>query len=98
MYVWLFVLHHCSGTTDEILWEKIRPPTDEVVVPYDGLVPVSDGKTLAIYTYSFWNIGDRDILYSSLIDLEEAKALLDKLAVLKLNGGLGTTMGCTGPK
>jgi UTP--glucose-1-phosphate uridylyltransferase len=23
---------------------------------------------------------------------------LDKLAVLKLNGGLGTTMGCVGPK
>eukprot|EP00270_Netrium_digitus_P008485 TRINITY_DN253_c0_g1_i1.p1 TRINITY_DN253_c0_g1~~TRINITY_DN253_c0_g1_i1.p1 ORF type:complete len:469 (+),score=156.18 TRINITY_DN253_c0_g1_i1:59-1465(+) len=30
--------------------------------------------------------------------VEEVKALLDKLAVLKLNGGLGTTMGCTGPK
>ncbi|KNA21784.1 hypothetical protein SOVF_040340 [Spinacia oleracea] len=31
---------------------------------------------------------------------EEAKTkeLLDKLVVLKLNGGLGTTMGCTGPK
>ncbi|PWN86598.1 putative UTP-glucose-1-phosphate uridylyltransferase [Acaromyces ingoldii] len=25
-------------------------------------------------------------------------SLLNKLAVLKLNGGLGTTMGCTGPK
>lgn len=31
-------------------------------------------------------------------DLEETKKLLDKLVVLKLNGGLGTTMGCTGPK
>ena len=29
---------------------------------------------------------------------EEVKALLGKLAVVKLNGGLGTTMGCTGPK
>ncbi|XP_031275884.1 UTP--glucose-1-phosphate uridylyltransferase isoform X1 [Pistacia vera] len=28
----------------------------------------------------------------------ETKKLLDKLVVLKLNGGLGTTMGCTGPK
>ncbi|XP_058748069.1 UTP--glucose-1-phosphate uridylyltransferase [Vicia villosa] len=28
----------------------------------------------------------------------EIKSLLDKLVVLKLNGGLGTTMGCTGPK
>jgi len=28
----------------------------------------------------------------------QAKALLDKLVVLKLNGGLGTSMGCVGPK
>jgi len=28
----------------------------------------------------------------------EVKNLLDKLVVLKFNGGLGTTMGCTGPK
>lgn len=37
------------------------------------------------------------------IELESYKAsdvknLLDKLVVLKLNGGLGTSMGCTGPK
>ncbi|KAJ0966769.1 hypothetical protein J5N97_023686 [Dioscorea zingiberensis] len=31
-------------------------------------------------------------------DLQATKKLLDKLVVLKLNGGLGTTMGCTGPK
>ncbi|GFZ18480.1 UDP-glucose pyrophosphorylase 2 [Actinidia rufa] len=31
-------------------------------------------------------------------DAAETKKLLDKLVVLKLNGGLGTTMGCTGPK
>ncbi|OWM64361.1 UTP--glucose-1-phosphate uridylyltransferase-like isoform X2 [Punica granatum] len=31
-------------------------------------------------------------------DASETKKLLDKLVVLKLNGGLGTTMGCTGPK
>lgn len=32
------------------------------------------------------------------LDPETTKKLLDKLVVLKLNGGLGTTMGCTGPK
>ncbi|KAG2245580.1 hypothetical protein Bca52824_085208 [Brassica carinata] len=32
------------------------------------------------------------------VDVSETKNLLDKLVVLKLNGGLGTTMGCTGPK
>lgn len=31
-------------------------------------------------------------------DVNQTKSLLDKLVVLKLNGGLGTTMGCTGPK
>ncbi|KAL9266975.1 UTP--glucose-1-phosphate uridylyltransferase-like protein [Drosera capensis] len=31
-------------------------------------------------------------------DAEKIRELLDKLFVLKLNGGLGTTMGCTGPK
>ncbi|KAI3717078.1 hypothetical protein L1987_68423 [Smallanthus sonchifolius] len=31
-------------------------------------------------------------------DADQTKTLLDKLVVLKLNGGLGTTMGCTGPK
>ncbi|RDD38426.1 UTP--glucose-1-phosphate uridylyltransferase [Trichoplax sp. H2] len=29
---------------------------------------------------------------------EVSRALLDQLVVLKLNGGLGTSMGCTGPK
>ena len=29
---------------------------------------------------------------------ERVKELLGQLVVLKLNGGLGTTMGCTGPK
>ena len=28
----------------------------------------------------------------------ETRDLLNKLVVLKLNGGLGTSMGCTGPK
>uniref|UniRef100_A0A0E0N8W3 UTP--glucose-1-phosphate uridylyltransferase n=1 Tax=Oryza rufipogon TaxID=4529 RepID=A0A0E0N8W3_ORYRU len=39
-----------------------------------------------------------DTLAAPPEDLEETKKLLNKLAVLKLNGGLGTTMGCTGPK
>ncbi|XVE77472.1 hypothetical protein DITRI_Ditri13aG0065400 [Diplodiscus trichospermus] len=39
-----------------------------------------------------------DTLAPSPDDPAETKKLLDKLVVLKLNGGLGTTMGCTGPK
>lgn len=39
-----------------------------------------------------------DILAPSPDDAAQMKELLNKLVVLKLNGGLGTTMGCTGPK
>eukprot|EP00897_Mesotaenium_endlicherianum_P007184 jgi/Mesen1/6494/ME000332S05503 len=63
---------YLSDKSDSIVWEKIQPPTDEVVVPYADLPDVT-GQS-------------------------ETKELLNKLAVLKLNGGLGTTMGCTGPK
>ena len=28
----------------------------------------------------------------------DVKSMLDKLVVVKLNGGLGTSMGCVGPK
>ena len=31
-------------------------------------------------------------------DLSKGKEMLNKLVVLKLNGGLGTSMGCQGPK
>ncbi len=31
-------------------------------------------------------------------DAEKVKERLNKLVVLKLNGGLGASMGCTGPK
>ncbi|CDP01691.1 unnamed protein product [Coffea canephora] len=67
------IARYLSGEAQYVDWSKIQTPTDEVVVPYDTLAPVSE-------------------------DPAETKKLLDKLVVLKLNGGLGTTMGCTGPK
>eukprot|EP00180_Rhodochaete_pulchella_P001530 Plantae.Rhodophyta-Rhodochaete_pulchella.ctg2347.p1 GENE.Plantae.Rhodophyta-Rhodochaete_pulchella.ctg2347~~Plantae.Rhodophyta-Rhodochaete_pulchella.ctg2347.p1 ORF type:complete len:497 (+),score=111.04 Plantae.Rhodophyta-Rhodochaete_pulchella.ctg2347:374-1864(+) len=36
--------------------------------------------------------------YSTLEEPKDPAGLLKKLAVLKLNGGLGTSMGCKGPK
>lgn len=30
--------------------------------------------------------------------MEAVRNMLDKLVVVKLNGGLGTSMGCQGPK
>jgi UDP-N-acetylglucosamine pyrophosphorylase len=40
------------------------------------------------------------ITYKKLLEanLDDTKDLLNKLIVVKLNGGLGTTMGCQGPK
>ncbi|CDY43138.1 BnaA05g32480D [Brassica napus] len=67
------VSRYLSGEAQHIEWSKIQTPTDEIVVPYEKMAPVSE-------------------------DVSETKNLLDKLVVLKLNGGLGTTMGCTGPK
>jgi len=58
-----------KGKTIE--WEKIRPPAQDMVVPYADLAPCPDSKL---------------------------SSLANKLCVLKLNGGLGTTMGCSGPK
>lgn len=53
-----------------------------------------------------WNIvkgpsEEKLVPYASLStvdDNQESHRLLSKLAVVKLNGGLGTTMGCVGPK
>eukprot|EP00850_Spirogloea_muscicola_P001958 SM000007S20918 [mRNA] locus=s7:912438:917300:- [translate_table: standard] len=64
---------YLSGKGDVIQWEKIQPPTDEIVRPYESLEDISSDST-------------------------EVTTLLSKLVVLKLNGGLGTSMGCTGPK
>ncbi|KGG53084.1 hypothetical protein DI09_111p90 [Mitosporidium daphniae] len=53
--------------------------------------------------YKINNLGpDKLIPYAELPAIEEDDAkichLLSKLAVVKLNGGLGTSMGCVGPK
>lgn len=37
------------------------------------------------------------VAYKTLAEPADPK-IFNKLAVLKLNGGLGTTMGCVGPK
>jgi UTP--glucose-1-phosphate uridylyltransferase len=42
---------------------------------------------------------DQVVAYSDIDpNPSNSSELLSKLAVLKLNGGLGTTMGCVGPK
>ena len=38
------------------------------------------------------------VSYETLPEVENPQEILNKLVVIKLNGGLGTTMGCTFPK
>ncbi|CAI4226035.1 unnamed protein product [Auanema sp. JU1783] len=51
--------------------------------------------------WNSWKFISEDV-QKNLKDLpsytDEYKSLLDRLVVIKLNGGLGTTMGCSGPK
>ena len=56
----------------------------------------------SLFFYSSWDkiqspSNEQIVPYKNL-DQVSAPSDLSKLAVLKLNGGLGTTMGCVGPK
>jgi len=63
--------HYLLTKNDVIDWDKIKPPSDDLVLPLSTL---------------------------GACPPQRVKDLAQKLAVLKLNGGLGTTMGCVGPK
>ncbi|KAI0032459.1 UTP-glucose-1-phosphate uridylyltransferase [Vararia minispora EC-137] len=54
--------------SQELVWDRIKSPGDDQIVPYASLPAPKD------------------------------MSLLNKLAVLKVNGGLGTSMGMTGAK
>jgi UTP--glucose-1-phosphate uridylyltransferase len=72
-----------------IEWEKIKPPPGDMIKRMSELPPCPPGNGT-----QFGAVGISINRYFS----EKAQELLKKLAVVKLNGGLGTTMGCTGPK
>lgn len=38
-----------SGEAQHIDWSKIQTPTDEVVVPYDQLAPLSEGICTVLF-------------------------------------------------
>ncbi|KAH9957928.1 UTP-glucose-1-phosphate uridylyltransferase [Russula dissimulans] len=57
-----------KASSEEIVWDRIKSPAADQIVPYDKLPEVTKPSALS------------------------------KLAVLKVNGGLGTSMGMTGAK
>src|SRR5262249_30904113 len=66
------------------LFERYLNTKDKKIV-WEEINPPTESKIVRYEDLSVPDSGDK-------------QALLSKLAVLKLNGGLGTTMGCEGPK
>lgn len=68
------------------LFRRFIDSRDEPQIDWDGLAPPRDA---AVICYS--NL-------ASPTDTAIIRDMLNKLVIVKLNGGLGTSMGCTGPK
>eukprot|EP00741_Cyanophora_paradoxa_P006884 tig00001049_g6659.t1 len=97
-----------AGAREQLDWRKIGTPP---VVPYEsiqdhinrpfGVMHMNDPMESEDDQFQE---PDEEMPSSVAVEGEteriraEDRELLDKLVVLKLNGGLGTTMGCTGPK
>lgn len=79
-----------------------------------GLSPGAEKKLISMFKSAFtpgnsekleidWSkvipLTDKEMVpYDALPEPEDVQEILSKLVVIKLNGGLGTTMGCTYPK
>ncbi|KRH94126.1 UDP-glucose pyrophosphorylase [Pseudoloma neurophilia] len=81
--------NYLATKSKKIEWEKIKSPPDEKIVQYPGNI---DHGGHQIFNNEAGNV-------SMTEDVKiKRRGLVSKLAVLKLNGGLGTSMGCIGPK
>lgn len=69
----------------QALFKRFLKLKDRPQVDWDSLTPPHDD---AIIDYVNLSPPDRDMI----------RGMLNKLVIVKLNGGLGTSMGCTGPK
>lgn len=67
------------------LFDRFLETKNDPPIDWDSIKPPSE---------------DEIVHYSKLADPKEdqIKSMLNKLVIVKLNGGLGTSMGCTGPK
>lgn len=75
-----------------IEWENIKPPAE-------GMVSTKLTEHKTIFNEKI-KIKKYDEIAADAVPkfTGNEKEFLDKLVVVKLNGGLGTSMGCTGPK
>lgn len=76
----------------EISWQKIEPlPKESVII-----------SLYEIFIFQILNYSNQIVPYANIVNsslsYENIRSNLNKLIVIKLNGGLGTSMGCKGPK
>jgi hypothetical protein len=79
-----------------------KPNLTKDLTDFTGVVEAFVNQRGKVIDWQRINPPPKDMIvpYAELAPVAEAAkgAYLDKLVVLKLNGGLGTTMGCVGPK
>lgn len=70
---------------EKIFARYLLDGVDQSSIDWQGIEPTPEGTVIP---------------YKKLLEpnLDDVKDLLNRLIVVKLNGGLGTTMGCQGPK
>ncbi|MFC1752510.1 UTP--glucose-1-phosphate uridylyltransferase [Thermoproteota archaeon] len=93
-----------SCKTTPLFLEKLSKKTSFTEVKLNFLslyLKYLCGDTGKIAWQDITPVSEQDLTsYNSISDqcIELGKTMISKAAVLKLNGGLGTTMGCKGPK
>jgi len=70
---------------EQLFSRYLSENVDQTSIDWQAIQPPPEGTV----------IGYKKLLEANI---DDAKDLLNKLIVVKLNGGLGTTMGCQGPK
>ena len=87
----LFARYLATDSQEGIDWSKIQKP------PANSVSETSRPAKNRVHDFLlFFQIINYEKLKKP--DNEAVKDMLDKLVVVKLNGGLGTSMGCKGPK
>ena len=96
--------NHTNHKTPSSPSPSPSPPSPSPPSPFSSILPAQTQRQESSVKWSSVKppSPERLLAYEALEevpdDVELNHALLDRVVVCKLNGGLGTTMGCRGPK